>query len=222
MLLGRTPLLLGTMMISLGVLLGEWGCSKRQLSSGAEDQSMTTKNEKGETETVLQEPITSLATPPASAAESAPDSRPSLGLPPAPGSSALTSPSESPIPAPASTIVPASSASDLTGLGDIFFDFDQYLVRRDAHPVLESNARLIRNEPGKSLLIEGHCDERGTLAYNLVLGEKRAKAAKRYLEDFGIPASRIQTISYGEIRPFCKEHNEGCWKYNRRAHFVLQ
>jgi peptidoglycan-associated lipoprotein len=71
-------------------------------------------------------------------------------------------------------------------------------------------------------LIEGHCDERGTLAYNLVLGEKRAKATKRYLEDLGIPASRLITTSYGKEKPFCKDHNEGCWSKNRRAHFVVQ
>ena len=222
MLPGRTPLLVGTMIVFLGFLLGGWACSKRQVSSGADDRSMTTKKEKSETETVLEEPIASLATPPTSAGEAVPDTRPGLGPASTPRNSSLPIRGESLPPAPASTIVPASSAADITGLGDIFFDFDQYVVRRDAHPVLEDNARLIRNEPGKSLLIEGHCDERGTLAYNLVLGEKRAKAAKRYLEDFGIPASRIQTISYGEIRPFCKEHNEGCWKYNRRAHFVLQ
>jgi len=107
-------------------------------------------------------------------------------------------------------------------LGDIFFDFDHYAIRRDAQPVLEANARRVKQEPGESLLIEGHCDERGTLAYNLVLGEKRAKAAKRYLEDLGVPASRLLTTSYGEVKPFCKAHNEECWQYNRRAHFAIQ
>ena len=80
----------------------------------------------------------------------------------------------------------------------------------------------MRNTSGKSLLIEGHCDERGTLAYNLVLGEKHARSAKRYLESLGIPSFRLHTTSYGEVKPSCKEHNEGCWKYNRRAHFVMQ
>jgi peptidoglycan-associated lipoprotein len=116
----------------------------------------------------------------------------------------------------------ASGAPETTGPSDIFFDFDRYNIRTDAQPVLEGDARWLRNEQGKSLLIEGHCDERGTLAYNLVLGEKRAKSAKRYLEDLGIPGSRIQTTSYGEVRPFCKDHNEGCWSKNRRDHFVVQ
>jgi peptidoglycan-associated lipoprotein len=116
----------------------------------------------------------------------------------------------------------AATAPDVTGLSDIFFDFDRYNIRTDAQSVLEGDARWLRNEQRKSLLIEGHCDERGTLAYNLVLGEKRAKSAKRYLEDLGIPGSRIQTTSYGEVRPFCKDHNEGCWSKNRRDHFVVQ
>jgi peptidoglycan-associated lipoprotein len=106
-------------------------------------------------------------------------------------------------------------------LGDIFFDFDKHNIRNDALPVLDGNGRWLRSEQGKALLIEGHCDERGTLAYNLVLGEKRARAAKRYLEDLGIEGSRMRTISYGELRPFCKEQNERCWQKNRRAHFVV-
>ncbi len=111
---------------------------------------------------------------------------------------------------------------DSTGIGDIYFDFDQYTIRPDAQSVLERNGQWIRNASGKSLLIEGHCDERGTLAYNLVLGEKRAKSAKRYLENLGISSLSLHTTSYGEVKPSCKEHNEGCWKYNRRAHFVMQ
>ncbi|MGA6827183.1 OmpA family protein [Nitrospira sp. NS4] len=113
-----------------------------------------------------------------------------------------------PPPPAASAITPASSSPDLKSPGDIFFDFDQYEVPRDAIPVLESNGLLVRDNPEQSFLIEGHCDERGTLAYNLVLGEKRAKAAKRYLEGLGISASRIQTTSYGEVKPFCKEHKK--------------
>ena len=71
-----------------------------------------------------------------------------------------------------------------------------------------------------TVLIEGHCDERGTGAYNLVLGEKRARAAKKYLLDLGVSASQLQTTSYGETRPFCTQQNEDCYQQNRRAHFV--
>jgi peptidoglycan-associated lipoprotein len=111
--------------------------------------------------------------------------------------------------------------SDAPGLADIFFDFDQFVIRGDAQPVMGANAAWIRSTPGKSVLIEGHCDERGTQAYNLVLGEKRARSAKRYLEDLGVPASRLKTTSFGEMRPFCKERDEHCYQLNRRAHFVV-
>jgi peptidoglycan-associated lipoprotein len=107
-------------------------------------------------------------------------------------------------------------------LGDIFFDFDQHMIRRDAQATLSTNAAWINSKPGKAVVIEGHCDERGTQAYNLVLGEKRARSAKRYLEDLGVPASRLKTTSYGEMRPFCKERDESCYQQNRRAHFAVQ
>ena len=107
-------------------------------------------------------------------------------------------------------------------LGDIFFDFDQHMIRRDAQATLSANAAWINSKPGKAVVIEGHCDERGTQAYNLVLGEKRARSAKRYLEDLGVPASRLKTTSYGEMRPFCKERDESCYQQNRRAHFAIQ
>lgn len=127
-------------------------------------------------------------------------------------------------PAAASMLSDKDSASIIasSGIADIYFDFDQHNIRSDAQAVLDRNGQWMRTTSGKSLLIEGHCDERGTLAYNLVLGEKRAKSAKRYLEHLGIPASRLHTTSYGEVKPACKEHNEDCWKYNRRAHFVVQ
>ena len=107
-------------------------------------------------------------------------------------------------------------------LGDIFFDFDQFQIRPDAMPVLDANAGWLRSNGSKAVLIEGHCDERGTLAYNLVLGEKRARIAKKYLQDLGVPASQLQITSYGEARPFCKQQNENCYQQNRRAHFVTQ
>lgn len=131
--------------------------------------------------------------------------------------SALTEPAPAPTPSSA-----ASSPLDASNLVDIFFDYDQYAIRRDAQTILGTNADWIKNRPGKAVVIEGHCDERGTQAYNLVLGDKRARSVKRYLEDLGVPASRLKTTSYGEIRPFCKERDESCYQQNRRAHFVVQ
>jgi len=127
-------------------------------------------------------------------------------------------------PPPAALSVPSGAApsGEALGLEDIFFDFDQSTIRRDAQSTLSANAAWINGRSGRAVVIEGHCDERGTQAYNLVLGEKRARSVKRYLEDLGVPASRLKTTSYGELRPFCKERDENCYQQNRRAHFVAQ
>ena len=125
---------------------------------------------------------------------------------------------------PATLSAPSGAApsGEALGLEDIFFDFDQYTIRKDAQSTLSANAAWINGRSGRAVVIEGHCDERGTQAYNLVLGEKRARSVKRYLEDLGVPASRVKTTSYGELRPFCKERDESCYQQNRRAHFVAQ
>ena len=104
-------------------------------------------------------------------------------------------------------------------LSDVYFDFDQYAIRADAQSTLKRLADLLTSELTQELVIEGHCDERDTSAYNLVLGERRAQAAKRYLEKHGMAAWQIQVTSYGKERPFCTEHSEACWQSNRRVHF---
>jgi peptidoglycan-associated lipoprotein len=115
-----------------------------------------------------------------------------------------------------------SAVSGKNPLGDVFFDYDRFNVRMDAMPVLDANSEWLRANGSKTVLIEGHCDERGTLAYNLVLGEKRARAAKKYLVEMGVSASQLQITSYGETMPFCKQRNEDCYQNNRRAHFVTK
>ncbi len=105
---------------------------------------------------------------------------------------------------------------------DIYFDFDQAVIRPDAQEVLRKKAEFLRENPGISVVIEGHCDERGTAEYNLALGERRALAAKAFLMNLGISSSRLSTISYGEERPVDPRSNEEAWARNRRAHFVLQ
>ena len=127
---------------------------------------------------------------------------------------------EQPIaPAPPSQ-PPVPQARPIPELSDIFFDFDRFVIRDDARSGLEANAGLLKSQSGVKILIEGHCDERGTSAYNLVLGERRAQAAAQYLRDLGVPSSQIQITSYGKERPFCAEHSEACWQSNRRAHFT--
>ena len=103
----------------------------------------------------------------------------------------------------------------------IFFDFDKSDLKPEARMVLEKKAAWLRANPEYKVRIEGHCDERGTNEYNLALGERRANSASRYLNALGVSADRMSTISYGEERPVCTEHNESCWSKNRRDEFKL-
>jgi len=123
-------------------------------------------------------------------------------------------------PVAAAPLSPVPQVGTRAGLSDIFFDFDRFVIRDDARSGLEANAGLLKSRSGEKILIEGHCDERGTGAYNLVLGERRAQAAARYLQDLGVSSSQMQITSYGKERPFCEEHSEACWQSNRRAHFT--
>jgi peptidoglycan-associated lipoprotein len=107
-------------------------------------------------------------------------------------------------------------------LKPIHFDFDKSTIRPGDAKVLDASADWLREHPGYILLIEGHCDERGTNEYNLALGERRAKAAMSYLASRGVRAERVSTISYGEERPACTDANESCWTRNRRAQFLVK
>jgi peptidoglycan-associated lipoprotein len=106
-------------------------------------------------------------------------------------------------------------------LKDIHFDFDKYDVRREDEGVLKENAAFLKKNPTWKIQIEGHCDERGTVEYNLALGERRANNTKRYLVSLGIGSNRISTISYGKERPLDPGHHEEAWAKNRRAHIVV-
>jgi len=106
-------------------------------------------------------------------------------------------------------------------LKDAYFDYDQSDLRDDARTVLSANAEWLKRYPSIQILVEGHCDERGTSAYNLALGDRRANAARDYVASLGISAARVKTVSYGKERPFCTESSESCWQQNRRAHFVI-
>jgi peptidoglycan-associated lipoprotein len=106
-------------------------------------------------------------------------------------------------------------------LKDVFFSFDRSDLSTDARSVLKANSDWLKKNPSAQVQIEGHCDERGTVEYNLALGSKRAQASRDYLETLGIPASRLSMISYGEEIPVCKDNSESCWEKNRRARFVV-
>ncbi len=106
------------------------------------------------------------------------------------------------------------------GLQRIHFDFDKSTIKPEWEPAMRSNTQWMMDHSKASLVIEGHCDERGSIEYNIALGERRANSAKRYMTNMGVDRSRISTISYGEERPLCTEHNESCWWKNRRDEFV--
>ena len=106
-------------------------------------------------------------------------------------------------------------------LQDAFFDYDRSELREDARTTLAKDADWLKKYPSTRLLIEGHCDERGTEEYNLALGDRRANATKEYLAALGISDSRVQTVSFGKDKPFCTADNDPCFQENRRAHFLI-
>jgi peptidoglycan-associated lipoprotein len=106
-------------------------------------------------------------------------------------------------------------------LGMIHFDYDKFAVREDAKPVLQANAAWLLKWPSAKILIEGHCDDRGTEDYNLALGEKRAKSAYEYLIALGVSADRMRIISYGKSQPLDMGDNESAWARNRRDQFLV-
>ena len=158
---------------------------------------------------------------------------PSAPTPSAPSAAPAPSSPSTPSPAPSSptttTAAPSGSARPVPGefaaiaeLRDINFDFDKYDIRPGDARTLDANAAWPKANGNQLLLIEGHCDNRGTNEYNLALGERRAKSTMNYLVSQGVQASRITIISYGEERPLCTEANETCWAKNRRAHFLVK
>ncbi len=142
-------------------------------------------------------------------------------VPPAPAPLAAPPAVVAAPPAPAPRPAPAEFKS-IPELRDVFFDFDRHTIRPDAARTLDANIDWLKSNSSTLILIEGHCDERGTNAYNLALGERRAKATQDYLEARGVAAARITIISYGEERPACTARNEACWAQNRRAHLLTK
>ena len=126
-----------------------------------------------------------------------------------------------PPPPPAATL---PSEEELFGqhVKDIYFDFDKYNIRDDQQVTTHEDGQFLAAHPDVRLMIEGHCDERGSIEYNLALGDNRANSAKQALVSAGVSGYRIHTISYGKERPVCLEPSDECWQQNRRAHFVFQ
>jgi peptidoglycan-associated lipoprotein len=138
--------------------------------------------------------------------------------------SVVSPPPPPPPPPPAPTVQPRTIESILNSdVQDAFFDYDKSDIRSDARDALTRDAdalkAILSSFPNATIMVEGHCDERGSAEYNLGLGDRRAASAKDYLVSLGVPGDRLKPISYGKERPQCTESTEACWQKNRRAHF---
>lgn len=140
-----------------------------------------------------------------------------MDAPPPPAPTPAPAPTPPPPPPPPPPPAPAPM-----NLGDVFFDYDKSDLRSDASATLTENGKMLMQNADARITIEGHCDERGSVDYNLALGERRANTARDFLVSYGVSGDRITTISYGENRPFSMGHDESAWSQNRRAHFVVQ
>ena len=190
------PLLLPVLIVA--TVLAVVGCAKRPALSQASAPAPT-----GVPQSVAPAPAAPIQESPAAAP-----------APPAPAPQPVVEAARPP--------APPKDFADTANLQDIHFDFDKAAIRPDAARLLDANAGWLRSNGNMLVLVEGHCDERGTNEYNLVLGERRARATINYLIGQGIAQDRLSLVSYGEERPLCTEHNEACWAKNRRAHFRVK
>ncbi|NTV66635.1 MAG: peptidoglycan-associated lipoprotein Pal [Chlorobaculum sp.] len=124
--------------------------------------------------------------------------------------------------ASAASAAAASAAMNAVSLGDIYFDFDRANITPESEAQLKQNADWMAVNKTKSVIIEGHCDERGTAEYNMALGERRAESAKSGMKSLGVDPARVSTVSFGEEKPFDPGHNEEAWAKNRRDHFIAK
>jgi peptidoglycan-associated lipoprotein len=146
----------------------------------------------------------------------APAPPPVVAAPPPPAPAPVAPPTPAPTPPPP----PPADYAPNGELRDVYFDFDKSNIRPPDARTLESSAAYLKANPNLLVLIEGHCDERGTAEYNIALGERRAKAAMNYLVGQGVDAGRLTLVSYGKERPVCTQRTEACWSKNRRDRFL--
>jgi peptidoglycan-associated lipoprotein len=173
-------------------------------------------------------------TPAVSVAAAPAPTAPAPAAPPTPPPPAVTPPAPAPAPAPPVAAAPAPPVQTARpapppaefklndDLKTIHFDFDKSDIRKGDADILRVNARWLNDHPRELLLIEGHCDQRGTNEYNLALGERRARATMNFLVAQGVATARVSIISYGEERLLCSDENETCWARNRRAMFLTK
>ena len=160
--------------------------------------------------------------------------KPAKSTPPPPAPVPVESPAP-PVTPPEPEAPPAPVANPLDGdldavnryvyeqglIGDVYYEYDRDEIRDNARSRLQRNAEFMKAHEQFVFTVEGHCDERGSIGYNVALGDRRASSAKNYVSSLGVANERMQAVSYGKERPVCSESNESCWSRNRRAHFLI-
>jgi peptidoglycan-associated lipoprotein len=201
----KTVCMFGVALVASVALIGMPGCAKKSVQSGGDSQSTQGMAKGG-----------------GDGSRSGVGSYPDTGV--QPGGGGLRgldkNPSEERV--GSGTMLAKVDPSAAAGLRDVFFAYDSWAITEEGRQALSRNADWIKSNSNAQLKVEGHCDERGTSAYNLVLGEKRAKAVRNYLVELGVGANRLSVVSYGKERPSCTEHDESCYQQNRRGHLAVK
>lgn len=236
--MGTTPSTITMALVASVALLGVPGCSKKSVQSGGDTQSSqqakTAKSESTESSRtgVGNFPDTSMQSGGGSGLRGLDKNPSEERVANALGSGSSNGVGAGSLLAKADTsdtavrqmeeIRAEQAASAAAGLRDVFFGYDSWTISDDQRQSLNRDADWMRSNASAMVKVEGHCDERGTSAYNLVLGEKRAKAVRNYLVELGISANRLSVVSYGKERPSCLDHAESCYQQNRRGHLAVK
>lgn len=134
----------------------------------------------------------------------------------------VEAPAPAPAPAPVVAVDPLNDPASILARRSVYFPFDVSAVQEADKPIVEAHGKYLSEHPDSKVRVEGNCDERGSNEYNLALGQRRADSVKKMLILSGAKASQIETVSYGEEKPVCTEHNEACWSQNRRSDIKYQ
>lgn len=229
--MGTTPFTIAVAFVASFALLGVSGCSKKSVQSGGDTQSQQGKTAKSESSEssrtgVGNFPDTSMQSGGGSGLRGL-DKNPSeerIGAGNGMGAGSLLAKADTSDTAARQMddIRAEQAASAAAGLRDVFFGYDSWTISDDQRQALNRDADWMKSNSSAMVKVEGHCDERGTTAYNLVLGEKRAKAVRNYLVELGISANRLSVVSYGKEPPSCMDHAESCYQQNRRGHLAVK
>jgi peptidoglycan-associated lipoprotein len=211
--------------VGVAILILTVGCGKT-LESSVSGQAFQSEQPKPKMRNAMPVAVGApdVVAPRPSPSLSSPETLPVIAVASEPDSAS----GENVVPLQIAKVDPQAAASRLeeisgtreSGIKDIYFAFDSWMLTAEARQALVTDAQWLQAHPAASVTIEGHCDERGTLAYNLVLGEKRAQAVKTYLTDLGVAPEMLRVVSYGKERPVCLEHDETCYQKNRRGHLA--